>query len=151
VTVSLPVSQEEIATKGAWVQVKLPGGKTTIGHISSVGKVATAGKTNAQSQTGEGTQTATIPVYISLDKSADAGALDGAPATVGFISDLHKDVLSVPIDALCATADGSYSVNVVDSAGKVTSVPVKLGIFDGDNVEVTGNLTAGAKVQVPKS
>jgi multidrug efflux pump subunit AcrA (membrane-fusion protein) len=30
-------------------------------------------------------------------------------------------------------------------------VSVKLGIFEGDNVEVTGNLTPGMKVQVPES
>jgi hypothetical protein len=30
-------------------------------------------------------------------------------------------------------------------------VPVGLGIFDGDDVEVTGDLTEGARVQVPIS
>lgn len=151
VTVKLPVSLQEIAKKGAEVRIELPGGKSTTGHVSSVGTVATAEETNAQSQTGEGTESATITVSITLDKSSDAGTLDGAPVTVGFTSVEHEDVLSVPVNALLAAADGSYSVNVVDDAGRVTSVPVKLGIFDGDNVEVTGKLTEGAKVQVPRS
>lgn len=151
VTVKLPVSEQEIAKVGAKVRIELPGGKTTTGHVSSVGTVATADKTNAQAQTGESTETATITVSIILDKPSDAGTLDGAPVTVGFTSVEHKNVLSVPVNALLASADGSYSVDVVDATGKVTSVPVKLGIFDGDNVEVTGDLTAGARVQVPVS
>ncbi|MDX6433959.1 MAG: hypothetical protein QOE54_6325 [Streptosporangiaceae bacterium] len=151
VTVKLPVSQHDIAKKGAKVRVTLPGGKTTTGHISSVGTVATAGSTNAQSQTGQGTENATIPVYITLEKPDSAGNLEGAPATVGFTSTEHKNVLGVPINALLASAEGNYSVNVVDSAGAVHSVQVKLGVFDGDNVEVTGDLTPGMKVQVPRS
>jgi peptidoglycan hydrolase-like protein with peptidoglycan-binding domain len=151
VTVKLPVSSQDIAKKGAEVQVALPGGRSTTGHISSVGTVATADKTNAQAQTGQSTESATITVMIDLDEPKDAGTLDGAPVTVGFTSTEHKNVLSVPVNSLLASADGTYSVNVVDSAGKVTSVPVELGVFDGDNVEVKGNLTEGAKVQVPIS
>jgi multidrug efflux pump subunit AcrA (membrane-fusion protein) len=133
------------------MQVTLPGGKTTTGHISSVGTVATAGSANAQSQTGQGTENATIPIYITLDKPGSAGNLEGAPVTVGFSSAEHKNVLGVPINALLASAEGNYSVNVVNSAGAVQSVQVKLGVFDGDNVEVTGDLTPGMKVQVPRS
>jgi peptidoglycan hydrolase-like protein with peptidoglycan-binding domain len=151
VTVKLPVSDQEIAEKGAGVRIELPGGKSTTGHVAEVGTVATADKTNAQSQTGESTESATITVSITLDRPSDAGTLDGAPVTVGFTSAEHDDVLSVPVDALLAAADGSYSVNVVDAAGKVTPVPVGLGIFDGDDVEVTGDLTEGARVQVPIS
>jgi peptidoglycan hydrolase-like protein with peptidoglycan-binding domain len=151
ISVDLPVSKQDIVRKGAKVRITLPGGKTTTGRISSVGTVATAGSTNSQSQTGEGTQNATIPVYVTLDKPSSAGNLDGAPATVGFTSVEHKKVLAVPINALLAAADGSYTVNVVDASGNVRPVPVKLGIFDGDNVEVSGNLTPGMKVQVPRS
>lgn len=151
VTVDLPVSEQDIVKKGGKVRITLPGGKTATGRVSFIGKVATAGATTAQSQTGQGTETATIPVHISLDKGRGAGGLDTAPVTVGFAGTVHEDVLAVPVTALLAAADGSYSVNVVDAAGTVRSVPVKLGIFDGDNVEVTGELTEGMKVQVPKS
>jgi len=149
VTVDLPVASQTVAKQGAAVRIGLPGGKSTTGHIASVGTVAVAAKTNAQSQTGQSTETATLPVTITLDRAADAGRLDGAPVTVDFTSDEHRGVLSVPVEALLAAADGSYSVNVVDDAGRVTPVPVDLGIFDGDDVEVTGNLTEGEKVQVP--
>jgi peptidoglycan hydrolase-like protein with peptidoglycan-binding domain len=151
ITVNLPVSDQGIVRVGAKVRVKLPGGKATTGYVSSVGTVATAGPTNSQSQTGDGTRTATIPVYVALDGESGTGNLDGAPATVGFTSTEHKNVLAVPINSLLASAGGSYSVNVVDAAGNVRSVPVKLGIFDGDDVEVSGELTPGMKVQVPRS
>jgi len=152
VTVDLAVNEAQgVARKGAKVRVTLPGGKKATGVITDVGTVATAGTTNSSSQTGQGTETATITVTATLDKSSSAGLLDGAPATVGFASTEHKNVLAVPINALLASADGEYSVNVVDATGAVRSVPVKIGIFDGDNVEVTGNLTPQMKVQVPVS
>jgi peptidoglycan hydrolase-like protein with peptidoglycan-binding domain len=151
VTVKLPVNDQTIARKGAKVRITLPGGKTVTGRITSVGTVATAANTNAQSQTGEGTQNATIPVSVTLGRSSDAGRLDLAPATVGFAGTEHKNVLAVPVNALVASAEGAYSVKVVDATGAVRTVPVKLGIFDGDRVEVSGDLTAGMKVQVPRS
>jgi peptidoglycan hydrolase-like protein with peptidoglycan-binding domain len=151
VTVKLPVSQQNIAKKNAKVRVTLPGGKSVTGYVSSVSTTATAGTTNAQSQTGEGTANATFQVAITLDKSADVGNIAGSPVTVAFTSNELKDVLTVPINALLASSDGNYSVNVVNAAGTVRSVPVKLGLFDMDNVEVTGDLTPGMKVQVPQS
>lgn len=151
ITVDLPVSDQDMAKRGAKVEVKLPGGETTTGRVSSVGKVATAGDTNSQSQTGDGTENATVPVYVALDDQSGAGDLNGGPATVGFASVEHKDVLAVPINALLASADGSYHVKVVNAAGKARSVPVRLGIFENDDVEVKGDLTPGMKVQVPRS
>jgi peptidoglycan hydrolase-like protein with peptidoglycan-binding domain len=152
VTVAVPVSDAQtVARKGAKVRVTLPGGKQATGTIAEVGSVATAASTNASSQTGQGTENATITVTVTLDKSSGAIGLDGAPATVGFTSTEHKNVLVVPVNALLASAGGEYSVAVVDASGAVRSVPVRLGIFDGDNVEVAGTLTAGEKVQVPKS
>lgn len=151
VTVKMPVSSQDLAKKGAKVSIDLPGGKSTTGHVSEVGTVASADTTDSQARTGEGTESATITVSITLDKPAEAGTLDGAPVTVSFTSVEHKDVLSVPVNALLATADKTYLVNVVDAAGNITPVPVELGIFEGDNVEVEGNLTEGAMVQVPKS
>ncbi|MET8828869.1 peptidoglycan-binding protein [Streptomyces sp. NPDC004610] len=151
ITVDLPVTDQSLAEKGAKVEVTLPGDEKTTGTVDSIGSVATAGDTNSESQTGEGTENATVPVYITLDKKGGAGNLDGAPATVGFTSEEHKDVLAVPINALLASSEGKYEVKVVDADGTVRSVPVELGIFEGEKVEVKGNLKAGMKVQVPES
>lgn len=158
VTVDLPVSDEELAHDGAKVTVELPGGRSTTGHISKVGTVATAPSDDSgdsgsnRPQTGQDTEDATIPVDITLDHPSAAGRLDGAPVTVGFISGTHKNVLAVPVQALMATAGGTYGVEVVDAAGARHVVPVELGIFADGMVEVSGDgLAPGTKVEVPKS
>lgn len=150
VTVAVPVNEAEgVVREGAKVRVELPGDKKATGTIAAIGKVATS-SSGTESQTGEGIENATVAVTIALDKSAAKVSLDGAPVTVGFSSSQRKNVLAVPVNALLAAGDNEYSVSVVDN-GAVRSVPVKLGIFDGDLVEVTGELREGMKVQVPRS
>jgi peptidoglycan hydrolase-like protein with peptidoglycan-binding domain len=151
VTVKLPVNQQELAAKGGKVRIELPGDKSTTGRITEVGSVATSSATGGDARTGDGTESATIPVSITLDHPKDAGRLDGAPVTVGFTSRLHKAVLAVPVNALLANADGTYAVSVVDAAGLSHRVTVELGVFADGRVEVTGDLKEGAKVEVPRS
>jgi peptidoglycan hydrolase-like protein with peptidoglycan-binding domain len=153
ITVQLPVTQQELAKPGAKVSVDLPGGRSGTGHISSVGTVASAGEdgSDGQAQTGQDTQTAAIPVYVTLDRASAAGRLDGAPVTVGFTSGTHKGVLAVPVQALLAASDGTYTVEVVSGTGR-RQVPVSLGIFADGKVEVSGTgLAAGMKVEVPRT
>lgn len=153
VTVNLPVSQQYLAVPKAKVRVLLPGGKSVDGKIYKLGTTASAGSTGSGSkaQTGQGTETATIPVYISLDKPSAAGRLDGAPVTVGFTSTSRKKVLAVPVNALLASPDGSYAVEAYENARHWT-IPVKLGIFSDGKVEITGNgLREGLRVGVPQS
>lgn len=153
ITVNLPVTQQELAVDGAKVRVELPGGRSATGHISSVGTVASAADdgSNGQQQPGQGTDTATIPVYVDLDHASAAGRLDGAPVTVGFTSRTRKGVLAVPVQALLADPDGTYEVEVVSSSGR-RAVPVELGVFADGKVEVAGSgLAEGMKVEVPRS
>lgn len=152
ITVALPVTQEELAVDGASVTVELPGGTSATGHISSVGTVATADDSGSgDAQTGQDTQTATVPVHIALDHASAASRLDGAPVTVGFTSRTRKDVLAVPVQALLAAPSGQYEVEVVTATGRRT-VPVSLGVFADGRVEVAGpGLAAGMKVEVPRS
>ncbi|MFW6690311.1 efflux RND transporter periplasmic adaptor subunit [Streptomyces sp. MAR4 CNX-425] len=151
VTVDLPVTDLALAKVGAKVTVQLPGGESAAGRISSIGTVASAGDTNSRSQTGVGTRNATVPVHITLAEKSGTGNLDGAPATVGFAGTAREDVLAVPVNALLASATGAYRVKVVTAAGRVRTVPVELGVFEADLVEVKGDLTAGMRVQVPRS
>jgi len=153
VTVDMPVGQQELAKVGNSVRVKLPGGVTTTGKVTSIGTTASAGSGSdgGKAQTGQGTETATVPVYVTLDKPGTAGKLDGAPVTVGFTSATRKGVLSVPVSALLAKADGSYAVAAVDG-GRHWTIPVKLGVFADSQVEVSGKgLAAGMRVEVPKA
>ncbi|MFE7427539.1 MULTISPECIES: hypothetical protein [unclassified Streptomyces] len=89
---------------------------------------------------------------VTLDDPAKAGKLDGAPVTVLFTSERHKDVLAVPVTALLATIQGTYAVQAVGDDGSTHLVPVTLGAFADGKVEVSGRgLRDGMKVQVPSS
>ena len=152
VTVDVPVTQQEVAKVGHRVQVELPGGRTSSGKITAIGTAASSDSdSDGPADIGAPTDTATIPVYLTLTKPSAAGRLDGAPVTVGFTGETHKDVLAVPVNALLARADGSYSVVVVDGSVRRT-VPVELGVFADGQVEVSGaGLDAGMRVEVPRS
>jgi peptidoglycan hydrolase-like protein with peptidoglycan-binding domain len=156
VTVSVPVSQEQLARQGAKVSVQLPGGVTTSGHVSQVGTVAqpgSQGNTAGVGQSYQGDQqlqNATVQVQVTLDQPGAAGRFDDAPAIVSFTSQQARDVLAVPVTALLAQPDGSYAVEVVTAAGHRTMVPVQLGLFAGGEVQVSGpGLRAGLLVEVP--
>lgn len=152
VTVDMPVTQQELAKVGQQVQVELPGGKTSSGKITSIGTAASSDdESDNPANIGAPTETATIPVYLTLTKPSAAGRLDGAPVTVGFTGETRKGVLAVPVNALLAGADGGYSVEVVDAAGR-RFVPVELGVFADGQVEISGaGLEAGMRVEVPRS
>ncbi|WP_406279770.1 peptidoglycan-binding protein [Embleya sp. NBC_00896] len=152
VTVDLPVNKQTLATKGAKVQVTLPGGKTATGTITRVGTVAKEGEQNPGGMPGGGGEKATIPVDIALDQPKDAGTLDGAPVTVGFVGKEKKGVLTVPVNALLALAEGGYGVEAVAPDGTTRLLKVELGMFANGRVEVTGDgVTEGLKVGVPKA
>ncbi|NUR89511.1 MAG: HlyD family efflux transporter periplasmic adaptor subunit [Nonomuraea sp.] len=141
VTVDIPVDRQQLAVKGAKVTVTLPAGRATTGHVTAVGTTAKAGSTG---QTGEGTQTATIPVTIALDRPGAAGRLVEAPVTAAFSAGTRKGVLAVPVAALLGRPGGTYAVVV---AGQ--PVTVRLGLFADGLVEVTG-VAEGTRVEVPE-
>lgn len=149
VTVELPVDKQSLAKQGDTVSVRLPDGKTTTGTITSIGTVAT--QENQNGSTG-GKDKATIQVIVTLDKPEEAGSLDGAPVSVGFTSQSRKGVLSVPVNALVALAEGGYAVEVVDTSNNRHLVAVKPGLFANGRVEITGDgLAKDQKVRVPSS
>jgi peptidoglycan hydrolase-like protein with peptidoglycan-binding domain len=155
IVVQLSVSDEGLAKVGRRATVEMPGGRSTTGTIFKIGTAATAGgdgKGGGKGNPGEGTDSATVPVYLKLDEPKAAGRLDGAPVTVGFTGDVRKNVLAVPVNALLAVADGGYQVEVVAADGARRRVAVELGTFADGKVEVSGaGLAAGMRVQVPRS
>jgi peptidoglycan hydrolase-like protein with peptidoglycan-binding domain len=148
VTVDLDASKQTLVKVGDAVQVIMPNsGTSTTGTVSDVAKVA---KTSS-SGNGGGTTT-TVTLTISLADPAATGTLDEAPVRVAITTQAAKNVLTVPINALLALADGSYAVEV-DSGGHRRVVPIQTGLFDDDGgmVEISGSdITAGTRVVVPQ-
>ncbi|MBP2707436.1 peptidoglycan-binding protein [Microbispora sp. RL4-1S] len=140
VHIELPASYQQFARKGAAVTVELPDGRTVKGRISAVGATATvaAGK-DAQ---------ATIDVEAVV--TGRLGRLDQAPVSVLLRTERHRNVLSVPIEALLALREGGYGVRVVN--GTTTRVvSVKTGLYALSRVEISGpGLGEGMRVEVPE-
>ena len=141
VAVKLDVAKQDLAKVGDKVTVDVNGAATT-GKVADVGRTAVPDKDSSGQPNGK----SVITVTITLDDPNAGGGLDSAPVTVHFVKDVHRDVLTVPVGALLALAEGGYAVEV-DQNGQRHLVPVKTGLFSGGQVEVTGpGLAAGTTV-----
>jgi len=142
VVVQLNASQQSQVKVGNKAQITLPDNRVTGGRVGRIGTVATASKDGS----------ATVPVYLTLDKPQDAGTLDAAPVRVQITTAGVKNALIVPVTSLIGAGTG-YAVERVTAAGGRETVPVKLGLFDdaAGMVQVTGALAAGDRVVVPST
>jgi peptidoglycan hydrolase-like protein with peptidoglycan-binding domain len=141
VTIPLDVSKQDLVKPGVAATVTLPDGPNVSGTVQNVGSVATAG--------GQGNP-ATIDVTVQIADQSGLGTLDQAPVDVTLVSAKADNVLTVPVAALVALAEGGYGVQVV--TGSTTRyVAVQTGMFANGRVEISGpDITAGTVVGVPK-
>ncbi|TDP97515.1 peptidoglycan-binding protein [Labedaea rhizosphaerae] len=137
VTVDLPLDEQSYAKKGAKVGLEITGGASTTGTVADVGAVT---------QPENPQDDATVPVTIALHDQKAAGSLDSAPVTVTFTTGHREHVLTVPVGALLALAEGGFAVDVVDGPSRHHLVAVQTGLFAQGLVEVTGDLHEGQKV-----
>ncbi|MFF5291066.1 peptidoglycan-binding protein [Paractinoplanes globisporus] len=144
VTVDLDVSQQRLARRGVAVQVTMPDGGHLAGRVERVHTVV-------EQPTGDNTQPTTrIEATVSLPGRGVAADLDAAVVTVAFTAAERANVLTVPVAALVALAEGGYGVEVVD--GRTTRyLRVTTGLFANGLVEVAGDgLRAGLTVGMPR-
>jgi peptidoglycan hydrolase-like protein with peptidoglycan-binding domain/multidrug resistance efflux pump len=135
VTVPLRVTDQALAVVGRAVTVTVPGASAVEGEISRVGTVVTEQQ---------------IDVTVTIASQDALGSLDVAPVEVAFVSQEREDVLTVPVAALLALAEGGYGVEVVDGA-TTRIVPVRLGMFAAGRVEVSGEgIAEGMSVGVAR-
>ncbi|MEU8423416.1 peptidoglycan-binding protein [Micromonospora sp. NPDC048835] len=147
VTVALDVDDQRLAKRNAKVGVRLPDGKAVVGTISTVETVVQAGAAGANGQSGEAETKIEVTVAVT-DPKALTG-FDQASADVTFTVSERRDVLSVPVAALLALAEGGYGVQVADG-GASRVVAVTTGLFADGRVEVTGEgIVEGTPVVVP--
>ena len=136
VTVDLEVDKQQLVKKGLAATVELPGGARTAGKVAAVGAVATA----VEDKT-------TVEVTVTVADQKALGTLDQAPVDVILESDKREGVLTVPINALVALAEGGYGLQIVEGAA-TRYAAVETGMFAGGKVEVTG-VAEGTIVGVP--
>jgi hypothetical protein len=140
VTVALDVAKQHLVSKGVTATVTLPDGKDVPGTVAGVGTVATPAKDDANP---------TLEVVVSLADQKALGTLDAAPVSVALVAQTREDVLTVPVAALVALAEGGYGVQVVEG-GATRYVAVETGMFGNGRVEITGDgIGAGTTVGVP--
>jgi peptidoglycan hydrolase-like protein with peptidoglycan-binding domain len=144
VTVQLEVSKQRLARKGVSVQVQMPDGRKVAGRVDRVYTVV------EEQTTPDSPPETRIEALVSLSDSAAAAGIEAAVVNVVFTAAEHRDVLTVPVAALVALAEGGYGVEVVE--GSATHyVAVETGLFASGRVEVTGGgLREGMTVGVPR-
>jgi membrane fusion protein, multidrug efflux system len=142
VTVELDVSDQRLARKGAAVSVTMPDNKSAPGKISKVETVIKPAQDNQEAATK-------IQVTVAIRDEKVAAGFDGATVDVSFTASQRPNVLTVPVAALLALAEGGYGVQVVDG-DSTRIVAVQTGLFASGRVEVTGDgLTEGMTVGMP--
>jgi peptidoglycan hydrolase-like protein with peptidoglycan-binding domain len=138
VTANLDASLAGDLRRGDRVRVTMPDGSEVGGRVTRLGTVAAAGQDG---------NAPTVELRVALDENQH-GRIDGAPVSIALETGKTKDALSVPVTALVATAPGRYAVEL---AGSHRLVPVTLGSFADDWVEIEGaGVTPGTRVVVPR-
>lgn len=148
VTVELEVADQDLAEEDQAVTVRLPDGTEVSGVVSDVSTTVTA----PPSQEGQepAAEESTIEVTVAVDDPEAVGDLESAPVKVELVSEIHEDVLVVPVEALLALREGGYGLEIADGDQK-DLVAVETGIFAGGLVEVSGaGLEEGMSVVVPE-
>ncbi|SDJ79043.1 peptidoglycan-binding protein [Streptomyces indicus] len=146
VTVELDSADQEMAKEGAKVEVRLPDDQVAAGKVEEVTTVI---------KPAEGQQEAETKIEVVVGFTDDKGRKAAeqyalAAVHVDFTARTREDVLTVPVAALLALAEGGFGVEVVEGT-KSSYVPVETGLFANGRVEVSGaGIAEGVKVGVPK-
>ncbi len=156
VTVDLDASKQSEAKVGESVTVQLPNGTTVDGRITAVSPVAQSSSNsnsgNGSGSNGSGSNSSsnnsnsngsgsnsgsgsTIPVTITLQGHRAGTGLDRASVSVNFAQAEAKNVLSVPVTALLATAGGGYAVQEATAPHRL--IPVTTGLFAAGYVQIS--------------
>jgi hypothetical protein len=127
------------AAAGTAVSVGLPSGATIAGTVNAV--------TEAPPTTDD--RPAGTVITIAIADQAALGQLGEVDVGVRYVTKERKDVLTVPVPALLALAEGGYGLEVVEGTGRRV-VAVTVGLFADGRVEVAGpDITDGTVVGLP--
>ncbi|GIE94164.1 peptidoglycan-binding protein [Paractinoplanes rishiriensis] len=136
--VDLEVDKSGLVAAGDAVSVRLPDGRETPGKVAIVG-------TDAQDNPADPDADPTVTMEVTLTRPADAAAFDSGAVTVTIEQSRDEGVLTVPVIALLALAEGGYAVQ---AAGQSRLTGVEVGTVTDEFAEVTG-VSEGLAVVVP--
>ena len=150
VVFQIDASDQDMVSIGDSVEVELPSEDRINATTSYIDPVVT------QSQNGD-----FIEVKLDISSSEDIKVYDQAPVDVFVTSEVSQDVLYVPVNALIALAEGGYALEIYNGESEVgvfegvsgvdtTYVGVEIGVFTDGFVEVSGNISEGMIVVVPR-
>lgn len=131
-------------------------GKISVGQVAevvftSIPDKTYAGKVSSISPNAVIDQSGIVTYKTSVILSApDESIKNGMTASVAFIAQQVKGVVTVPVEAV-VRMNGTPSVEVQSSDGSTGWVKVKTGLTDGKIVEIKEGLTAGDKVLIRKN
>jgi Putative peptidoglycan binding domain len=149
VSLEVEVDDRDLVAVGTAVTVVLPGGQEVPGTVASA--TVTEAESDDSGPTapdeGAGGGDSVTEVEVTLTKAAPAD-LDGSTVDVVVAVDERTDVLTVPVNALLALAEGGYGLEVVADDGTSSIVAVETGLFANGQVEVTGEIAEGTTVGV---
>ena len=150
VVFQVDATDQETVSLGDSVEIELPTDERVPTIITFIDQVVT------QTQAGE-----FIEVTLEVLNPEEIEAYDQAPVKVFVTTEISKNVLYVPVNALLALAEGGYALEIYDGeldsgtfdgeSGVDTSyVAVEIGVFTDGFVEVKGNISEGQIVVVPR-
>ncbi len=139
----LDADRQDLLEVGDSVGLELPDESTTTGFVAEIANVVTT--------VVEGPETRRVfEVTIHLDDPSAAVGLDEAPIDIEVVSEEASNVLVVPVNALLALAEGGYAVEVVAEDDTTRFVRVEIGKFADGVVAITGDISEGDRVLVPR-
>jgi hypothetical protein len=149
VSLEVDVADRDLLSVDTNVTVTLPGGEDVEGTVTAANTVPVEPEGGGAGGDDEaGADDAVTEVEVTLNEAVDESLL-GGPAEVAIEVDERADVLTVPVNALLALAEGGHGLEVVNADGSTEIVPVDTGLFADGKVEVTGSgIAAGTVVGV---
>jgi peptidoglycan hydrolase-like protein with peptidoglycan-binding domain len=148
VSLEVEVDDRDLIEVDTEVTVALPDGREVAGTVTSLNVV----ETQPPPGTAEGAAPAeadpVAEVEVTLAKTVPEEFI-GGPVDIVVGIDERNDVLTVPVNALLALAEGGYGLEVVGDDGSTEIVAVDTGLFADGRVEVRGTgITEGTVVGV---
>lgn len=141
VGIDLDADDSDLVEVGDELTVELSDGREVPGTVTEIG----AAVTDEEGDT-------TVPVEVTIDADVIGALTDGSAVDVFVPVVSAENVLTVPVEALLAVADGGFAVEVKGGATGTHLVGVDTGAFADGRVEITGTtgeIAEGDEVVVP--